>query len=137
MIEIKQQSEDVGVFNAMVLHSKEGIEKLMQSVQERSFFILILDDQCIAQHELVRKMLVNACWDKYCSLAVIVNGEGTKNFKSKFHRSSSYVDQRMFPLQDFKKLFEHDQKIIEFFDYIQKEYGEIHVKGMRAMLLRA
>lgn len=135
---INQKNETVGVFDAIDLYSEDGIEKLIKSVEEKKYFILILDENCkrITENELVRKMYKKACWNSYCSLIVIVNGEGTKNFKKIFHRSSSYVDSRMFPLRDFKMIFKNDQRIIEFFDNIEKMYGDIHVKGMRKILLK-
>jgi hypothetical protein len=81
-------------------------------------------------------MITKACWDKYFALAITTNGKGMKSFKDTFHRTSLYVDKRMFPLKNFKMLFENEQEIIDFFVYIQEQYGEIHIKGIHKIIPR-
>ncbi len=137
MVEVKQENVNIGVFDVCNLQHAEVRERILQVVSSKKFFILIFNKECafIKEHPIVQRMEEKGCV-KYAGIAITINGNGMSNFKDTFHRSSTHVDQRMFPYKDFKKLFEDNEEILNFINYLNMEYGEFQIKGMKNIFLR-
>jgi len=136
MVEINQEAKDFGIFNACCLQNADKQTEILQFVEQNKFFVILLKEDCeyITNHPIIQQMQHRAT-GIYTGIAVVVNGVGMEKYKDTFHRSSSYVDQRMIPLNDFKSIFGDRDDIVNFIDII-KEFGEIQIKGIKKVLLR-
>jgi len=135
MIEVKEINPEVGIFGVSSLSVKESRDEIISSVRTRGFFVLILGEnrEMLNKHPAIKKAH-KECFT-YAGIAITINGIGMANFKDTFHRSSTYVDQRMIRNEDFKEVFE-DEEVTNFFDNILQEFGGYQIRGMKDMLLR-
>lgn len=140
MGEVKEQNKQLGVFNASNLLELETRNEIFEFVDQNRFFVLMINDfKEIKDHPIIRKMQEKGGFCTYRGIVITINGMGMEMFKDTFHRSSSYVDQKMIPYKDFKKIFEQleqKEEIINFFADIVKNFGEFQVKGMKKIFLR-
>ena len=137
MVEVTKEKKQLGIFNARGLREFQTREEIVQFVQQNRFFVLFLNENCehIKKHPIIKRMEQKGCGN-YSAIAIIINGVGMERFKDTFHRSSTHVDQRMIPYKDFQKIFEGNNEIFAFFDYLVKEFNEIQIKGMKQIFLR-
>lgn len=137
MVEVHNPNKKFGIFNACGLKEFDAREEILQFLKDHKYFVLYLNDDCekIKNHPVIREVQRKG-GGEYSAIALIVNGKGMEKFKDTFHRSSTYVDQRMVPYKEFKKVFAENQEIVAFFDYLPKEFNDIQVKGMRQIFLR-
>jgi len=137
MVEVKTEKKQLGVFDACGLQEVRMRNEIFEFVKSNLFFVLLVNDDCkhLKNHPIIKRMEQKG-FCVYTGIVVTINGLGMENFKDTFHRSSSYVDQRMISYKDFKKIFEGNHDIIEFFEGIAKEMGEFQIKGIKKILLR-
>ncbi len=81
--------------------------------------------------EMQRK--ANKC---YTYIAVIGVGIGKERFNDYFHRSSSYVDERMVPHRQLKELVNECEESLEFFNEIKERFGDIQIRGIYEVKIR-
>lgn len=134
MKEAKQSNHQFGIFDVRELKDSIRRDEILKFIAEKKCVVFILDDE-IKHHEVMRHMQKKACF-QYAGMAIIVNGVGMEKFKDTFHRSCSYVDQRMISYKDLEKIFVNNKEILFFWKQIREMFGEFQVKGMGQIIIR-
>ncbi|MFA7718087.1 MAG: hypothetical protein WC875_05210 [Candidatus Absconditabacterales bacterium] len=129
------EKKSIGVFDAKQLLLLEGRNEILEFSTQHEFFVLRLTKE-LKDHPVVKEMQMKAAGYHFTHLAFVVNGKGTERFKDIFHRSSSYIDDRMFSHKNLKKLFEH-KETLDMFELIKANLGEIQVRGVKHLRVRA
>jgi hypothetical protein len=128
MIEIKEENGTIGVFKVCDLLEEISRQKILTFAEQKKFFILMFPDDfcCIKTNKLIKQKKQGSL---YKGIVVILDGDGMKNFKDTYHRSSYYVDESGFRFKDFKKIFKRDD-ILEFWDKFN-DSGALQIRGMK------
>lgn len=129
MVEIIQQKNEFGVFDFCTIKDKKNYSTILDFIKKNKFLILRLEKNCSVDYEIFEKRC-----GEYSAILIAIDELGMNNFKDMFHRSSSYVDQKMIPPKLFKQMFE-DAQVIEFFESIITIRSQI--KGMLQIYLRS
>lgn len=129
MVEITQQKKEFGVFDFCTIKDQKNHKEIIDFVNKNKFLLLRLEKNCSVMYEIFEKR----CGD-YSAILIAIDELGMNNFKDTFHRSFSYVDQRMIPPKIFKNMFE-DQVLIDFFDCIITKRSQI--KGILQICVRS
>lgn len=130
------QRKKYGIFGECheQLHTERGKKEVMDFFEEHKFCIFKFNPE-MNKNKIIAEMQRKAC-KHYAYLAVIAVGIGKERFNDHFHRSISYVDEKMIPHKHLKKLVSDCEDSLEFFNYIKQKFGEIQIRGMYEARLR-